>query len=76
MRDILAQELDVLMVDEFQDTSPIQLALFTRLAQCARQVVWVGDVKQAIYGFRGGVPELLRERLLAAAQRGEASKAP
>lgn len=59
VRDILAQELDVLMVDEFQDTSPIQLALFTRLAQCAREVVWVGDVKQAIYGFRGSDSALM-----------------
>jgi ATP-dependent exoDNAse (exonuclease V) beta subunit len=49
----LGEELEVLMVDEFQDTSPIQLALFLKLAQFARQAVWVGDVKQAIYGFRG-----------------------
>ena len=49
----LGEELELLMVDEFQDTSPIQLALFLKLAQFARQAVWVGDVKQAIYGFRG-----------------------
>jgi ATP-dependent exoDNAse (exonuclease V) beta subunit len=49
----LGEELELLMVDEFQDTSPIQLALFLKLARFARQAVWVGDVKQAIYGFRG-----------------------
>lgn len=59
VREVIAEELDLLMVDEFQDTSPIQLALFTRLAECARQVVWVGDVKQAIYGFRGSDSELM-----------------
>lgn len=56
----LGDELDLLMVDEFQDTSPIQLALFLKLAQYARQVVWVGDIKQAIYGFRGSDTVLMR----------------
>lgn len=41
------------MVDEFQDTSPLQLALFVELAMLAKRSVWVGDPKQAIYGFRG-----------------------
>jgi ATP-dependent helicase/nuclease subunit A len=56
----LGEELDLLMVDEFQDTSPIQLALFLKLARYARQVVWVGDIKQAIYGFRGSDTALMR----------------
>ena len=55
----LREELDLVMVDEFQDTSPIQLALFLKLGQLAKQVVWVGDVKQAIYGFRGGDDALM-----------------
>src|SRR5208282_4951782 len=55
----LRDELDLLMVDEFQDTSPIQLALFLKLAAYAKHVVWVGDVKQAIYGFRGGDATLM-----------------
>lgn len=59
VRSILSAEIDLLVVDEFQDTSPIQLALFSRLAECAKRVVWVGDVKQAIYGFRGSDPELI-----------------
>lgn len=60
VEEILLDELDLLMVDEFQDTSPIQLALFLRLAKLAKQVIWVGDVKQAIYGFRGSDPELMQ----------------
>ncbi|MGS0754809.1 UvrD-helicase domain-containing protein [Roseateles sp. GG27B] len=56
----LSSELELLLVDEFQDTSPIQLALFLKLADCAQKVVWVGDVKQAIYGFRGGDADLMR----------------
>lgn len=56
----LTEELEIVMVDEFQDTSPIQLALFLKLAGFARQVVWVGDVKQAIYGFRGSDSALMK----------------
>jgi ATP-dependent exoDNAse (exonuclease V) beta subunit len=55
----LSAELDLLMVDEFQDTSPIQLALFLKFTEYAKHVVWVGDVKQAIYGFRGGDATLM-----------------
>ena len=56
---LLEGEIDLLLVDEFQDTSPIQLALFVRLAALAKKAVWVGDVKQAIYGFRGCDPALM-----------------
>ena len=59
VRTILRDEIDLLVVDEFQDTSPIQVALFSRLAECATRVVWVGDIKQSIYGFRGSDPNLI-----------------
>ena len=62
---VLDDELDLLMVDEFQDTSPIQLALFLKLAQFAKKVYWVGDIKQAIYGFRGSDTELMQAILTA-----------
>jgi ATP-dependent exoDNAse (exonuclease V) beta subunit len=58
--DVLREELDLLLVDEFQDTSPIQLALFLKLSGVAKEAVFVGDVKQAIYGFRGSDPELMQ----------------
>jgi ATP-dependent helicase/nuclease subunit A len=60
VKETLASELQLLMVDEFQDTSPIQLALFVRLAALAKKVIWVGDIKQAIYGFRGSDPALMQ----------------
>lgn len=55
----LAGEIDVFLVDEFQDTSPLQLAVFLELAALARESIWVGDPKQAIYGFRGADPALM-----------------
>ena len=45
------------LIDEFQDTDPLQLALFSqiypRTAQLETTLFWVGDPKQAIYSFRG-----------------------
>lgn len=57
--DALRQELELVVVDEFQDTSPMQLAIFLKLSALAKASLWVGDVKQAIYGFRGTDPELI-----------------
>lgn len=59
VRQALADEIELLLVDEFQDTSPIQLALFARLARLAKRTYWVGDTKQAIYGFRGSDARLM-----------------
>lgn len=42
-----------LFVDEFQDCSPIQVRIFMALADEVKKSYWVGDTKQAIYGFRG-----------------------
>jgi len=36
VQEVLREELDLLMVDEFQDTSPIQLAIFLKLSRYAR----------------------------------------
>lgn len=59
-----------LVVDEFQDTSPLQLELFLQLSQLVEEAVWVGDPKQAIYEFRGTDPELM-EAVVAQVSRRE-----
>ncbi len=57
----LREKAHLLLVDEFQDTSPIQLAIFLELAKLVEYSVWVGDEKQSIFGFRGSDPELMRQ---------------
>lgn len=60
-----------LLLDEFQDTSPPQWRVVSPFARVvtenpAGSFFCVGDVKQAIYGWRGGVAEIfetLREEL-------------
>ncbi len=60
VRETLRAELDLLLVDEFQDTSPIQLDIFLQISQLAKTSIWVGDPKQSIYGFRGADPALMQ----------------
>lgn len=51
----LAAKYRAALIDEFQDTDPIQYAIFGSIYQNApdARVFFVGDPKQAIYGFRG-----------------------
>ncbi|MDE2371418.1 MAG: exodeoxyribonuclease V subunit beta [Burkholderiales bacterium] len=64
---ILAQH-PVALVDEFQDTSPIQARIFDRLYRCAADdpataLLLIGDPKQSIYAFRGAdIQSYLRAR--------------
>ncbi|WP_018125502.1 UvrD-helicase domain-containing protein [Desulfovibrio oxyclinae] len=61
----LGSRLHHLLVDEFQDTSRDQWAAITPLAEeCLSKggsLYYVGDVKQAIYGWRGGDADLFDE---------------
>ncbi|WP_026555555.1 ATP-dependent helicase [Arthrobacter sp. 35W] len=47
------QRYKVVLLDEFQDTSHAQLALFSKLFGDGHPVTAVGDPHQSIYGFRG-----------------------
>ena len=58
--------IDHLLLDEFQDTSPVQWRILERIVDelladgtGERSLFCVGDVKQSIYGFREAEPRLL-----------------
>lgn len=57
----IANSYDEVLVDEYQDTSMIQDALFRVISKDQKNLFMVGDVKQSIYGFRNASPEQFLE---------------
>lgn len=62
------QNFDHWLLDEFQDTSRIQWVILRTFIEevlmdddAQRSLFYVGDTKQAIYGWRGGDADLFRE---------------
>src|SRR5947208_12323802 len=54
LRKTLCERFTVALVDEFQDTDPVQYSIFSQIyGGSDRSVFFIGDPKQAIYGFRG-----------------------
>lgn len=48
-----------IMVDEYQDTNPIQNDIIMLLAEPRNNLFCVGDDDQSIYGFRGAEPSIM-----------------
>jgi len=61
IRDKWRKRIAYLMVDEFQDTSEVQLELVKLLANKSRNVCVVGDDDQSIYSWRGANPRNILE---------------
>ncbi|NNG38542.1 UvrD-helicase domain-containing protein [Flexivirga sp. ID2601S] len=53
-RDRMRRQWKVVLIDEFQDTDPVQWEVFDRAFNGHATMVLIGDPKQAIYAFRGG----------------------
>ena len=56
--DTLVGRIDCMVVDEFQDTNPLQFELLWKLRDAGVPTLVVGDLKQAIMGFQGADPRL------------------
>ena len=64
LRRRLAGQLHLLLVDEFQDTDPLQVELVEALCNddvSRGKLFFVGDFKQSIYRFRGAQPHVFRQ---------------
>jgi superfamily I DNA/RNA helicase len=56
----LADETQALLVDEFQDTDPVQFDIIRRLGDEGTHLFCVADDDQSVYRFRGARPANLR----------------
>lgn len=56
-------ELDYILVDEYQDTNGVQDAIFSLISRDGKNLFFVGDIKQSIYGFRSADPSIFSGRL-------------
>ncbi len=72
----LTARFDLILVDEFQDTDPVQDEIVRRIAGddlAGGRLFLVGDFKQSIYGFREARPELFAKYRLEFPSRGQRS---
>ncbi len=65
----LRRRCQVVLVDEFQDTDPVQWEILERAFAGAVPLVLIGDPKQAIYSFRGADVTAYTQAVHAAGDR-------
>jgi len=59
---LVGNKMDIILVDEYQDTNEIQHLLLRYVAGDRARVTVVGDPDQTIYEFRGAKPEFILTR--------------
>lgn len=62
LRELVENKMDLILVDEYQDTNEIQHLLLKYIAGERARVTVVGDPDQTIYEFRGARPEFILKR--------------
>ena len=75
VRDLVAARFSHVLIDEFQDTDPIQLEIVRLLGEKDGEptpgaLFFVGDPRQSIYRFRGADPQLYEDALVQMAPAG------
>ena len=65
----LRRRCQVVLVDEFQDTDPVQWSILRGAFDGHRPLVLIGDPKQSIYGFRGADVTAYQQAVATAAER-------
>ncbi|AHC39894.1 DNA helicase II [Mycoplasma ovis str. Michigan] len=53
-------QFEKILVDEFQDMNFLQLLIIAQISGSKKNIFFVGDPNQAIYGFQGAYPEIFK----------------
>ncbi len=61
VRNELQNSYHEILMDEYQDTSPLQEAIFSQVSD-GRNLFMVGDMKQSIYRFRNSDPTIFKSK--------------
>lgn len=56
----LSEDVEEIYIDEYQDTSPVQDAIFSLVAKPNNKFI-VGDIKQSLYRFRNAEPDIFTD---------------
>ncbi|WP_416396739.1 ATP-dependent helicase [Allohahella sp. A8] len=62
LRKLVRDKMDVVLVDEYQDTNEVQHQLLKHIAGSRAKVTIVGDPDQTIYEFRGASTDFILKR--------------
>ena len=63
IRNKLAQRFPLILIDECQDLSAMELRILKLLQQGGSNIHFIGDLNQAIYSFKDAFPEVLTEHI-------------
>lgn len=61
---IALPKFDFIVVDEYQDTNDIQVAVLRKIMKPSSRIMVIGDPAQAIYGFRGAMSDSMDKALV------------
>ena len=59
----ISMQYDEIIIDEYQDTNPVQEVIFSAISRNGENLFMVGDMKQCIYKFRNAEPKLFTQKL-------------
>lgn len=60
----LREQYKFILVDEYQDTGILQEKILSMLCGETKEIMVVGDDDQAIYGFRGSKPDVMKNYIM------------
>ncbi len=58
----ISSQFEEILLDEYQDTNPLQDLIFSCISKDNKNLFFVGDLKQSIYRFRNADPDVFKNK--------------